>query len=94
MEFSRQDYWSSLPLPSPGMFPTQESNLCLLCFLHWQVGSSPLAPSEKPRLRDRTVQTEAGALKVGSEHPAAAKEEGLVAHRGQGGWRSSLQAVG
>ena len=30
MEFSRQDYWSSLPLPSPGMFPTQESNLSLM----------------------------------------------------------------
>ena len=22
MEFSRQDYWSALPLPSPGIFPT------------------------------------------------------------------------
>ena len=23
MEFSRQEYWSGLPLPSPGIFPTQ-----------------------------------------------------------------------
>ena len=24
--FSRQEYWSGLPFPSPGIFPTQESN--------------------------------------------------------------------
>ena len=26
-----------------GIFPTQESNLCLLCFLHWQADSLPLS---------------------------------------------------
>ena len=41
MEFSRQEYWIALSCP-------QESNLCLLCLLHWQVGSLPLAPPEKP----------------------------------------------
>ena len=25
-----------------GIFPTQGSNLCLLCLLHWQVDSVPL----------------------------------------------------
>ena len=25
MEFSRQEYWSGLPFPSPGIFPTQGS---------------------------------------------------------------------
>ena len=30
MEFSRQEYWSGLPFPSPGIFPTQESNPSLL----------------------------------------------------------------
>ena len=30
--FSRQEYWSGLPFPSPGDLPTQESNLDLL---HW-----------------------------------------------------------
>ena len=39
MEFSRQDYWSDLPCPPPGIFPIQGSNWCLLHFLHWQVGS-------------------------------------------------------
>ena len=31
-----------------GIFPTQESNLCLLHPLHWQAGSLPLAPPGKP----------------------------------------------
>ena len=30
-----------------GIFPTQGSNLCLLCFLHWQAGSVPLVLCEK-----------------------------------------------
>ena len=28
--FSRQEYWSGLPFPSPGVFLTQGSNSCLL----------------------------------------------------------------
>ena len=31
-----------------GIFPTQGSNLHLLCLLHWQAGSLPLAPLGKP----------------------------------------------
>ena len=31
-----------------GIFPSQGSNSCLLCLLHWQVGSLPLAPCRKP----------------------------------------------
>ena len=31
-----------------GIFPTQGSNPSLLCLLHWQVDSSPLAPPGKP----------------------------------------------
>jgi len=38
MEFSRHIYWSGLPYPPPGIFPTQGLNLCLLCLLHWHVG--------------------------------------------------------
>ena len=30
-----------------GIFPTQGLNPCLLCLLHWQVGSLPLAPPGK-----------------------------------------------
>ena len=32
-----------------GIFPTQGLNLCLLCLLHWQAGSLPLAPLGKPK---------------------------------------------
>ena len=56
-----------------GIFLTQESNLCLLCFLHWQVGSLPLAPPhleipDKPRQhiksRDITLLTKIGIVKA------------------------------
>ena len=43
MGFSRQEYWSRLPFPSPEVFPTQGSNLYVLYLLHWQAGSLPLA---------------------------------------------------
>ena len=33
-----------------GIFPTQGSNLCLLCVLHWQVGSLPAETLRKPML--------------------------------------------
>ena len=42
MEFSRQEYWSGLPFPTPGDLPDQGLNLCLLCLLHWQADSLPL----------------------------------------------------
>ena len=31
-----------------GIFPIQGSNLCLLCLQHWQAGTLPLVPPEKP----------------------------------------------
>ena len=34
-DFHKQEYWSRLPLPPPGVFLTQESNLCLLYLLHY-----------------------------------------------------------
>ena len=37
-----------------GIFPTQGSNLQLLCLLHWQVGSLPLAPPGKPLRKNRS----------------------------------------
>ena len=32
-----------------GIFPTQGSNLYLLCLLDWQAGSLPLGPPGKPQ---------------------------------------------
>ena len=48
MGFSKQEYWNVSPCPLEGIFPTQGKNPHLLCLLHWQVGSLPLAPSGKP----------------------------------------------
>ena len=48
---SRQEYWSGLPchclgdLPKSGIEPAWD----LLCLLHWQVDSLPLAPPGEPR---------------------------------------------
>ena len=39
--FPRKDYWSGLPFPPQGIFPTQGSDPGLL-FLHWQADSLPL----------------------------------------------------
>ena len=47
--FSRQEYWSGLPCPPPGVIPNLGSKLCLLCLLRWQVGSLPLVPPGKPK---------------------------------------------
>ena len=46
MGFSRQEYWSGCHALLQGIFPTQGSNPCLLCLLHWQEGSLLLAPPE------------------------------------------------
>ena len=46
--FSRQEYWSVVPIPPPGDLPDQGLNLCLLYLLHWQADYLPLAPTETP----------------------------------------------
>jgi len=45
MEFSRLEYWSGLPLPSPGDLPYSGiiPAISYVC-LHWQAGSLPLVP--------------------------------------------------
>ena len=49
-EFSRQEIWNLgiCHFLIQEIFPTQGSNLSLLCLLHWQVDSSPLSPLESP----------------------------------------------
>ena len=53
MGFSRQEYWSRLPFPSPGDLsdPGFESHL-----LHWQVDSLPLSLLGSPRSFPYTTQ--------------------------------------
>ena len=48
--FSRQEHWSGCHALPQGPFPTQGSNLNLLCLLHWWAGSSPLVPPGKVQL--------------------------------------------
>ena len=43
--FSRQEYWSALLFPPPGIFPTQGWNLC---FLNWEADSLPLSHQGSP----------------------------------------------
>ena len=44
MGFSRQEWWSGLPFPSPGDLPDPGIKPHLSSLLHRQVGSSPLVP--------------------------------------------------
>ena len=48
MEFSRQQSWSGLPFPFPGVFLTQELNPRLLCLLHCRQTLYPLSHQENP----------------------------------------------
>ena len=52
MGFSRQEYWSGLPCPSPGDLPDPWIKLGLLSLLYWEADSLPLAPSGKPYFGD------------------------------------------
>ena len=44
MGFSRQEDWSGLPCPPPGIILTQGWNSRLLRLLHWRACSLPLVP--------------------------------------------------
>ena len=62
MGFSRQEYWSGLPCPSPWIFPTQGLNQHLLHILHWQAGSLPLKSTFNSR--DITLLTKIHIVKT------------------------------
>ena len=49
IEFSRQEYWSVLPFPTPGDLPYPRSNSHLLTLLHWRADSLPLHRLGSPR---------------------------------------------
>ena len=48
LEFSRQEYWSGLPFPSPGDLPEPRIKPAFLMFTSLQEDSSPTEPSGKP----------------------------------------------
>ena len=69
MGFSRQEYWSGLFCPPPGVYLTQEWNPHLLPLLYWQVGSLQLAPPGKPRnILDSQKGRETNTMNV--QHPS------------------------
>ena len=43
MEFSRQEYWSELPFPSPGDLPNPGIKPMFLHLLHWKADSLPVS---------------------------------------------------
>ena len=52
-----------------GIFPTQGSNPCLLCLLHWQESSLPLVPPGKPKILIMGANcTTSGNLKEPDKH--------------------------
>ena len=53
MRFPRQEYWSELPFPSPDL---PNSGIEPQCFLHWQVGSSPLSHPGSPAHQQTQAQ--------------------------------------
>ena len=57
MGFSRQEYCTGLPCPSPGVFPTQGSNPHLLC---WQADSLPLSHHRSVQATARPLQRRQG----------------------------------
>ena len=65
MEFSRQEYWSRLPLPSPGDLPDPGIKPTSLCLLHWQVDSLSVEPLENALLcfSTQSPQTAMSCLK-------------------------------
>ena len=54
--FSRQEYWRGYHAFLQGIFLVQGSNQHLLCLLHRQAGSLPLAPPGKPRVSQRLLK--------------------------------------
>ena len=53
MGFSRQQYWSGLPFPSPGDLPDPGSKPCLL---HWQEYSLPLSHFEVAKFTTELIK--------------------------------------
>ena len=68
LEFSRQEYCSGLPFPSPGIFPTQGSYPRFSHLLHGQAGSLPLVPVQNDVFRSFVFK---GVIPQGPTHQAA-----------------------
>ena len=61
-----------------GIYPTQGSNLCLPCLLHWQVGSLPLVPPGKPLTHDIHIMH--ASVWHGAQHTVGLQLRGCLSH--------------
>ena len=64
--------------------PTQESNLCLLCLLHWLAGSLPLAPPGKPQQSFQRIVSLKGIDSNGGEEGTGRREPRKECAKGWG----------
>ena len=71
MGLSRQEYWSGLPHPPPRDLPNIGIELHLLCLLHWQVGSLPLAPPDRELFIITKYWSNEGSTRRSKQHLAA-----------------------
>ena len=74
MGFSWQEYWNGLPCHPPGDLPRPGMEPVSLSLLHWQAGSSPLAPPGRKRGKDSSstftvLQQVAAISKLGPKVP-------------------------
>ena len=63
----QQEYWSGWLCPPPGDPPDAGIEPDLLCLLHWQAGSLPLAPLGSPRCRGPPPSVSAGTQSCASQ---------------------------
>ena len=73
-EFSRQEYWSRLLFPPPGILLTQESNLCLLHLFQWLTDSLPLSHMGNPEVTDQGPER-SGGWAIGGGHGGSEEQE-------------------
>ena len=88
MGFARQESWSGLPRPPPGDLPNPRIEPVSQVYLHWQVGSLPLASpwaslvaqlvKNPPAMQETLVQF------LGQEDPL---EKGTATHSSILTWR-------
>ena len=84
MGFSRQECWSGLPFPSPGIFPTQGSTPISYISCPGRLGSSPLVPPGK--IPPLLAHSSLFSLQHGEESTVITEQLGSPGDTGWTGW--------
>ena len=66
-----------------GILPSQGSNPCLLCVLHWQEGSLPLAPPVKPSDTEMSCQMPTFSVHISKGNFEVSKSKAKRRHKHQ-----------